>query len=123
MLQVQRALLRPRLRRSWLVMSLVISVVVVALVGALTMPPDAPRPKHTQIDRMALLEEEVRQLSLEACEARVELERIALRNACAAGTASKRACDDRAEGQIRFDPCRRYRPPELGCPFPGSCTR
>ncbi len=76
------------------------------------------------VDDARALHDEVRRLSLEACLARVEVDKMKLRAECAAGTASKMACAP-GEGQYRMDLCARYRPrSELDhCPFPGACSR
>jgi hypothetical protein len=131
MLQVRRAVLRPRLRRSRIAAWLALAVVAAGIAGGVLLVPPVRRAQPIELtvgrsadDRAtaALLREEIRQISLAACEARVEVDRMLLRKECEAGTASRFACG-RDEGQFRVDPCRRYRPPsELdGCPFPGSC--
>jgi hypothetical protein len=127
MLQVQRAVLRPRLRRSWLAALLVFGALVAGVTGRFAFAPDDAPSRGPEClvedNRVELARREVRQLSLEVCLARLEVERSMLRERCAAGTASKKECSP-GEGQYRMDPCRRFRPTsEIDrCPFPGSCA-
>lgn len=123
MLQVQRAVLRPRLRRTWLAACLALGVAGVGIATGLALAVSHhPTGNQGWVDRVERARLEVRALSLEVCLARVEVGAMRLREACAAGTAPGKDCSQ-AEGQYRVDPCARYRPRAQvdACPFPGSC--
>lgn len=132
MLQVQRAVSRPRLRPSWVATLAASGALLAAVAGVVAHRAGAPERATNHgaivcpifVDDANALHEEIRRLSLEACLARVEVDRMKLRDACAAGTAGKMACSS-GEGQYRMDPCARYQPPQHldACPFPGSCAR